>query len=150
VSTLEDEALFIRKTSTRMQKNVASAVFRVAQNLRDALAHGTPNSSGRTASSWRVRKRPSFARSRKTIATASVHNPLGSAVALEFGISTSKHKKHPWVVSVAKGTAKSVQEQDGRIWSRHAVGGITKKVVTKQYLTIASLYILDEAMKGFE
>jgi len=149
VTTPKEEALFINRSIARIKRNASSAIYVVAQDIRSKLAFNTPNKSGRTARSWRVRKHLRHTLNNNVIATASIHNPVGSAVALEFGISKSNHK-HSWVVSVKKGTAKNVQEKDGRIWSRHAVGGISRKVITEQYLTHAALYVSDRVLKGLK
>ena len=138
--TLTELSSYLNTASPRITKRCLGAMNRSSIIIRDELRRRAPVESGAFRASWRVAK----ARVDGNRIVSGVFNRRSYAVVIEGGSGIGEP---PWPSTASAG--RKVTLQDGRIWSKKAVGGTVAPMFTEGTVLIrVTQEIADSSLKG--
>ena len=119
-----------------------------ARALRDTFQERSPVRTGRFKRSWRIRKPVGST----MIAHVSIYNPIYSyGSAIEYGVDKGDNPEHVWVKSLAQRKSRiierKVQEVKGKVYTRHAPGGIIEPLTPPSYRRDLTRRVADQVVK---
>lgn len=147
MSTVQHEAQIFSKAASSLPRAMASLMHKEALELRAKFQERSPVYFGVFKRSWRTSKS-----GKGVIAGFTIFNPISYGRFIEFGVDPVS--KHVWARHFANSRVSSraarnsrLTKKDGRIWSKHAVGGVIGPIVTPTYENELTQRVANEVIK---
>lgn len=141
------ESLSWRLAAVNLRSKMQTFIDGEGRALRDLAKARSPVKTGRFKQSWRIKKQVGMA----MIASVEVYNPIYSyGRAIEFGVE--KKSDHVWAKSAEKASKSrvlesKVEEHKGKIFTKHAPGGVLEPLTPHAYRVQLSQRVADQVIK---